>query len=543
MKKRTTWFGAVLVLIFAACSVGPMPAGLDLSNTALTGQVLQRDASTVTLNLGELAVGQTPESALPAIKIPELTTVSRTSSHTAPTGQTPETAVQAFVSWQRDTVLDLTGASFYMVTAAGQTEPAHVEDIEPQDILHVSMGEDNKPSSVWILGETGCEVDPEILQGTTANLIADNTTQRGSEYTSQADNENALRVQSATVALHYVRVEKVDGSSTDTTRSRYYGLNAALLATDGAKLDLTDGVIASSVQEASGIYGHGIGTEIRLSDSTVTTTEDGAGGLQASGGAQIQAKNMTVITSGNSAATVRTEPGGGKIQLEGGTYTSGGYESPVIYAAGSVKANNAELTANNSAAVVLDGPGLVTLQNCTVSGNMGTDEGQAPVCAVLICGDRETPDEETAALELSDGSLTARSGDLFYVSGAACNIDLKHVSLTGAPDGALLRAVENDSSDKAGAVVSLTATRQTLEGNLVVDGTSTLQLSLENGSSLSGAVVRSEAADGGTISVRIDGGSTWSLTENSVVDTLENNGTIQYNGYSITLGDGTVLTA
>ena len=44
------------------------------------------------------------------------------------------------------------------------------------------------------------------------------------------------------------------------------------------------------------------------------------------------------------------------------------------------------------------------------------------------------------------------------------------------------------------------------------------------------------------MNVTVDNGSTWILTGNCTVTTLTNNGTIDFNGYTITLADGTVLS-
>lgn len=542
MKRRTTWIGAVLVLVFAACSVGPMPAGMDLSNTVLTGQVLQRDAATVTLNLGELAYQQTPEDAMVKILASDLLTADSTSFHAVPNSQTPESAMRTFVSWKQDTVLNLSQAKLYTVTDAGQMEPAQVEDIQPQDILNVSMGDDNKPAAVLILSGAESEIDPEDLQGSAACTVKENTTNRGKEYISANEDENALRVQSASVNLHNVQVNKTDGESTDETRSNRYGMNAALLATGGAQVTLTGGAVSSSARNGCGIFGYGAGTELYLSNGTITTTGDNSCGLQTSGGARIQARNMTVITSGDSSAAVCADSDGGKIEAEGGTYTSGGYDSPAIYAAGSVEVRNAVLTANNSAAVVLEGPNTVSLKNCTVNGSLGTDEEQMTHGTVVISSTQNTPTQENAVLNMENGSLTARSGDLFYVTGTACEINLDHVTLTAMEGENLLQVIGNNTPFGKATSVNLNASRQTLAGNLVVDGISALQLDLENGSSLQGSIVRGDTP-GSSISVHISEGCAWSLTEDSQVDTLENEGTIQYNGYTLTLGDGTVLTA
>ena len=51
----------------------------------------------------------------------------------------------------------------------------------------------------------------------------------------------------------------------------------------------------------------------------------------------------------------------------------------------------------------------------------------------------------------------------------------------------------------------------------------------------SGEVTQGDSAN------TIDSGSTWNLTGNYTISSLTNNGTINFNGYTITLADGTVL--
>ena len=94
--------------------------------------------------------------------------------------------------------------------------------------------------------------------------------------------------------------------------------------------------------------------------------------------------------------------------------------------------------------------------------------------------------------------------------------------------------------------MEFTADAQTLEGDIVVDTISTLSLTLKNGSSFTGTVNIIENAEGGTAVsnnavVTIESGCTWTLTGNCVITSLTNNGTIDFNGYTITLADGTVL--
>ena len=94
--------------------------------------------------------------------------------------------------------------------------------------------------------------------------------------------------------------------------------------------------------------------------------------------------------------------------------------------------------------------------------------------------------------------------------------------------------------------VEFTADDQTLEGDIIVDSISTLELTLSGSSSFTGMINLTENADGGTAVddnavVTVEEGSTWTLTGDCTITSLTNNGTIDFNGHTITLADGTVL--
>ena len=97
-----------------------------------------------------------------------------------------------------------------------------------------------------------------------------------------------------------------------------------------------------------------------------------------------------------------------------------------------------------------------------------------------------------------------------------------------------------------GAQVDFIADDQTLNGNILVDTISTLDLTLKNGSSFTGTInIADNAAGGAALSdnavVSIEAGCVWTLTGDCTITSLTNSGTINFNGYTITLADGTVL--
>ena len=92
----------------------------------------------------------------------------------------------------------------------------------------------------------------------------------------------------------------------------------------------------------------------------------------------------------------------------------------------------------------------------------------------------------------------------------------------------------------------MTCNSQTFEGNILVDTISTLDLTLENGSSFTGTINIVDNAEGGAAVsnnavVTIESSCTWTLTGSCTITSLTNNGKINFSGHTITLADGTVL--
>lgn len=397
-----------------------------------------------------------------------------------------------------------------------------------------------------------------VTQGTSATTITEGGTYSSTSYSSTGDDENALRVDGATVTLDSVTVDKSAGSSSNTEDGDFYGQNAALLATNGANVTIKNATLNSSAQNGNGIFSYGTGTTVNVSDSTITTTADNSGGIQTTGGGTTNATNLTVNTSGNSAAAIRSDRGGGTVVVDKGTYTSNGYNSPAVYSTADVTVSNATLTANNSESLVIEGKNSIKLNNCDVSGNMSSTEGSSSdenVHNVMIyqsmSGDAEVG---TSEFDMTDGSLTGNNGDMFYITNTHSIINLSNVDITNKDADAYLMRVTGNSAARGwgkaganGAQVEFTASNQTLNGDIAVDTVSTLNMTLTDSSDFTGTINIIDNAQNGTAVdnnavVTIDSDSTWTLTGDCTVTSLENNGTINFNGHTITLADGTVLS-
>ena len=152
------------------------------------------------------------------------------------------------------------------------------------------------------------------------------------------------------------------------------------------------------------------------------------------------------------------------------------------------------------------------------------------------------------------GTLTAKAGGMFYTTNTQSTFILDDVDITYADNSDFfLRCTGNANgrgwgqSGANGADCSFTGISQDMQGDVIWDRISTLDLYLTSGSTLTGAVVEDETYSGGEGSgyanLYIDADSTWIVTGDSVLSGLSCSGTItDADGNSVTIvgTDGTV---
>lgn len=437
-------------------------------------------------------------------------------------------------------------------TIIKNSDVAEIKDLSKGDVVQLIFNDDNKVKTVKVVNVSG-----GVEQGSSANTIDTDSEISGKTYSSTGDDENALRVDGATVTLDGITVNKSTGATTNTGNGDFYGVNAALLATNKSTVTIKNSKIFSSAQNGNGVFSYGEGTTVNISNSEIKTTADNSGGLQTTGGGTTNAENLTVNTSGNSSAAIRSDRGGGTVNVNGGTYTSNGYNSPAIYSTAKISVENATLTANNSEALVIEGKNSISLKDCTVSGKMSDTKGTSSnenVHNVMIyqsmSGDA---DVGTSNFSMNGGKLISNNGDMFYITNTSCNINLSNVSLTNKDSDAYLMNICGNSASrgwgtagKNGAQVVFTASNQKLNGKISVDTISTLKFTLKDNSTFKGTVnIKKNAQNGTAVSdnavITIEKGSVWNLTGDCTVTSVTNKGKINFNGHKITLADGTVL--
>ena len=446
-----------------------------------------------------------------------------------------------------------------------QSKELSVSDLKENDEVCITLDSDGNASEISLLsgGGPGGE-NGNAPQGggqsaaptsyTSATEYSKDKTTTGKTYSSIGTDENAVHVtDGANVTLKDANVFRESEESQGGDSSSFYGIGAAVLTTDGISY-ISGGKVNTNAKGGAGIFSYGDGTTY-VSDTTISTKKDTSGGLHVAGGGKLFAWDVTATTQGESSAAIRSDRGGGTMVVDGGTYTSNGTGSPAVYSTADIAVHNADLTANNSESVCIEGLNSLRLFDCNVTGNMKDDSQNDCTWNVILyqsmSGDSEVGN---STFEMDGGTLTAKNGGMFYTTNTESTIRLSNVNITYAKDNDFFLKCTGNSNQRGwgtsgsnGADCNFTADNQKMEGDVIWDSISQLDFYMSNGSTLKGAVTddESNAGNGGSgyCNFYIAKGCTWTVTGDSTLTNLYNAGTIVDNdGKTVTIKgtDGTV---
>ena len=163
-----------------------------------------------------------------------------------------------------------------------------------------------------------------------AGMLAVTACAEGADYTATQDDQSAVEVSGTQdITITGAVIQKTGGSASSADAASFRGVNSAVRVYDQATLHISDSVIESSAQNATGVFAYDQGT-VYISDCTVTVTGGGAGGVQVAGGGTLYGSALNVTSA--SKAAIRSDRGGGTMILDGGIYTATGTNGcPAIY--------------------------------------------------------------------------------------------------------------------------------------------------------------------------------------------------------------------
>ena len=446
-----------------------------------------------------------------------------------------------------------------------QSETIELSDIQEGDIVAITTDDDGNALTIKVQSSDmgGGQGGPGGAPGgqsqgvdsyDAANTYDSDTEVSDTSLESTGTDENAALVSSgANVTFDNVDITRNSSDSTGGDNSSFYGVGAALLATEGNAY-VKGGTVTTDAAGGAGLFAYGDGT-VYAADTTIKTTQDTSGGIHAAGGGKLYAWDLNVETDGESAAAIRSDRGGGTMVVDGGTYTSNGVGSPAVYCTADIAVKDATLTANGSEVVCIEGLNSLHLFNCDLTGNM-SDLSQNDSTWTVILYQSMSGDSEVgnSTFQMDGGTLTSQNGGVFYTTNTESDITLKDVDITYNNDNEyFLRCTGNNNergwgeSGANGADCDFTAISQDMEGSVIWDTISQLDFYMTDGSNLTGAIIDDESFAGnggdGYCNVYVSDDSTWTVTGDSTVSTLSNAGTIvDDSGKNVTIKgtDGTV---
>lgn len=526
-------------------------------NDSVTGRIESIDETSITLAVMNMPGGAAPDGNgggdKPSGEAPDGNGGGDKPSGEAPSGdgngapQAPDNNAESVTITLTDNTL------FYDESGSAIT----IDSLTEGTTVTVATDADGNAISVTITtlsamggGMGGGQSAPSSYEA--VNTYSEDNSISNESISSTGTDENAILVTNqANVSLDNVTIDRTSSDSTGGDSSSFYGVGAAVLATDGT-VNISNSTITTNASGGAGIFAYGDGVA-NVSDTTINTTQDTSGGIHVAGGGTLHATNLTVETNGGSAAAIRSDRGGGTMTVNGGSYTSNGSGSPAVYCTADIDIQNATLTATGSEAVCIEGLNSLKLTDCDLTGDMPENEQNDCTWTVILyqsmSGDSEVGN---STFSMTGGSLTSKNGGLFYTTNTESTFYLSDVDITYSDSNDFFLKCTGNSNARGwgqsganGADCIFTADNQDMTGDVIWDSISDLDFDMVNGSTLIGAFVQDESNGGnGYANLTIDKTSAWIVTGDSTLSSLTNHGLIEdADGKTVTIKDtnGNVL--
>ena len=351
-----------------------------------------------------------------------------------------------------------------------------------------------------------------------------------STITSDTAGENVVLAQNgAVLTMDGVTLNKT-GDYTDGDGSDFYAVNAVVAAKSASTVYLSNAEITSQARGANNLFASGEGSTLYAYNVKIHSTSNSSRGIDATYGGTVVGYLLDIATEGEHCAAIATDRGSGYISVANSTLSTAGSGSPLLYSTGTIEVENVTGEATGAQIVGMEGLNTVRIKNCDLTG--ANAKASEPVYNGVIIYQSTSGDSSagTAVFEATDSTLTSKitSGSMFYITNTTAEITLQNTVLNFDSDACyLLYAAGNDGSNgwgsagSNGATVTFTGVNETLSGNILCDGTSTLNFYLKD-STWDGSVVNDTTytGDGEGVSIYLGDGAVWNVTEACTVENL-----------------------
>ena len=347
---------------------------------------------------------------------------------------------------------------------------------------------------------------------------------QGESIEATETDQNAVLAQNAgTAVLQDCTITKL-GDNSDGDRCNFYGANSIVLSVnEGSQVVLGGCTLSATSEGSSGVFATDSGVAF-VNDCGIDTSAGNSRGLDATYAGVVVASQVDIATGGDHCAAVATDRGG-TISVVGGTFSTAGPGSPLLYSTGNIQVNGIVGTASASQIAGMEGLNTILINNSELESTNTGLTGSDPVANGVIIyqstsGDAVATMGDAASFQAASSTLKAAttSGTMFYFTNTTANVVLSNTVLDfDSASSKLAYVAGNDANNwgtpgSNGAQVNFTATNQQLAGDVCADTTSALSLYLLNGSIWSGSASIEGSVNGATssapLSVNVDGSST-----------------------------------
>ena len=376
----------------------------------------------------------------------------------------------------------------------------------------------------------------KLLDGSIKSLDSDKLMTDSADY-------NVVQVTSGTLNLTNSTItKKGDSKAGNGDATSFYGTNSAVYSSGkDSKIVMKAGSIDTDAQGSNAVFATN-GATIDVTGTKIRCHKTVSRGLHATYGGIINAYDIYIITDRATSSTIATDRGGGFVTVTDGTAISKGEHCAVLYSTGVITANKLTGLSEQGEIAIVEGDNEVIINDCDMTA--GSDK-RAMMMLQSGSGDA---DGVNAKITVNNSRLTVQGASTPLLEVPTLNrgtLTLTDVTLD-VPSGVLMLVDYNTQWRTYGGIgnLILRTTKQSWEyiGNIAADNYSTANVTIGDNVIWKGANDSAKTAK--ATSVTVEKGGKWILTADSYVNTLNNNGTIDRNGHSLTYttmnGDGVV---
>lgn len=344
---------------------------------------------------------------------------------------------------------------------------------------------------------------------------------RNNESVFEVANGNKLYINSSRLSS--------SGNATSEENSIFYGVNAGILAKEGAFIDIQNSTITTTGKGANAIFSHGDKSLINIDNVILKTKGDFSNGLNSGAKATVKAHDISINTEGNNSAAIAVYSENGIIDVSNAIATCEGENSPCVYSRGNIMINDSNLKAEKAVGAVIDGKSLI-INNTIINSKEN--------CGVMLFQDNDKSEKTNKSIFASNlGSIIAGKGALFFVTNTEAVVTLFNTKLIPSiTSNILVNACKGKwgKEGENGGKLTLKGRHQTLKGDILCDELSYVNLNLKDYTYFTGII---NERNRGHVSINLDSTSVWTVTGNSYIDYIESENeelnNIIDNGYSI----------